>query len=105
MRVLRAAGTDLGKNWNGYVSCDRKNEHDKAGCGAVLEVDEADLNLLYWEDAESQHYYLAVRCPECGKYNAVRGVPRSVHERILDSLNHGKSIFDGYTRGADAAGG
>ncbi|MCX5735228.1 MAG: hypothetical protein NTW68_13005 [candidate division NC10 bacterium] len=98
MRLLKAGGTENLKNWKGYVTCDKKNEHDGKGCGTVMEIEERDLGLMYWEDASSQHYYVAVRCPECGKHNIVRNVPNSILVRMVDSMNRGGSRFDGYSR-------
>ena len=105
MKVLVVGGTEARRSWKGYVSCDKKNEHDKPGCGAVLEVEEADLNLMYWEDGSSQHYYIAVRCPECGKYNEAKHVPKPIFGRLVDAMSHGKAVFDGYGQaGREASG-
>jgi hypothetical protein len=105
MKVLVVGGTEARRNWKGYVTCDKKNAHDKPGCGAVLEVEEPDLNLMYWEDGTSQHYYIAVRCPECGKYNEARQVPKPIFERLVDAMHHGKAVFDGYGEEGMGAGG
>jgi len=96
MRVL--LGGEGEKNWKGYVSCQKYHDHEKRGCGAVMEVEEGDLILMYWEDGSSEHFYPAVRCPLCGKYNAAKGVPKSILERMVDSLKKGKAVFDGYSQ-------
>jgi hypothetical protein len=96
MRVL--LGREGEKNWKGYVSCGKHHDHEKQGCGAVMEVEEADLILMYWEDASSEHFYPAVRCPLCGKYSEANDVPKSVFERMVDSLKKGKALFDGYSQ-------
>jgi hypothetical protein len=105
MKVLVVGGTEGQKNWRGYVSCEKKNNHDQPGCGAVLEVEERDLNLMYWEDGSSQHYYVGVRCPECGKYNEARHVPKPIFDRLVHAMNHGTAIFDGYSQEAKGAEG
>jgi len=97
MRLLKVGGAENLKNWKGYVTCDKKNDHDRKGCGTVMEIEEGDLGLMYWEDGSSQHYYVAVRCPECGKHNNVRNVPNSILVRMVDSMNRGGSGFDGYS--------
>ena len=96
MRVL--LGGEGEKNWKGYVSCGKHHDHEKHGCGAVMEVEEEDLILMYWEDGSSEHFYPAVRCPLCGKYNEAKGVPESVCERMVDSLKKGKTVFDGHSQ-------
>jgi hypothetical protein len=104
MKVLMVGGTEARKNWKGYLSCDKKSDRDKPGCGAVLEVEEGDLYLMYWEDGSSQHYYVAVRCPECGKYIEAKHVPKPMVERLVNGMSHGRAIFDGYSqegKGAD----
>lgn len=104
MKVLIVRGKESPKSWKGYVACEKRNNHDKQGCGAVLEIEEGDLNLMYWEDNSSQHYYVAVRCPECGKPNEVKDVPRTILERMVEMLKHGKTLFDGYVSETQAAG-
>ncbi len=101
MRVL--LGGEGEKNWKGYVSCEKRTEHEKEGCGAVMEVEEADLVLMYWEDRSSEHFYPAVRGPLCGKYNEVKSSPKAVFERVVDTLKKGKAIFDGYSQTDKAA--
>jgi hypothetical protein len=46
MRLLKVGGTENVKNWKGYVTCDKKNDHDKTGCGTVMEIEEGDLGLM-----------------------------------------------------------
>jgi hypothetical protein len=96
MRVL--LGREGEKNWKGYVSCGKHHDYEKQGCGAVMEVEEEDLILMYWEDGSSEHFYPAVRCPLCGKYNEAKDVTKSVFERMVDSLKKGKALFDGYSQ-------
>ena len=60
MGVLLGGGGE--KNWKGYVSCEKHHDYEKPGCGAVMEVEEGDLILMYWEDGSSEHFYPAVRC-------------------------------------------
>ena len=96
MRVLLAREGE--KNWKGFVSCGKHHDHEGQGCGAVMEVEEEDLTLMYWEDGSSEHFYPAVRCPLCGKYNEAKDVPKSVFERMIDSLKKGKAVFDGHTQ-------
>ena len=103
MRVLMVGGVESRKNWKGYITCAKRTDHDRNGCGAVLEVEEVDLSLMYWEDRSTQHYYVAVRCPECGKANEVKNVPETILGRLIDSMEHGRSLFDGYSREAQAS--
>jgi hypothetical protein len=101
MRVL--LGGEGEKNWKGYVSCEKHHDHEREGCGAVMEVEEGDLILMYWEDRSLEHFYPAVRCPLCGKYTEVKNVPMAVFERTVDSLKKGKTVFDGYSQTDKAA--
>jgi len=100
MRVVMVGGVESRKNWKGYVTCAKQNEHDHDGCGAVLEVEETDLSLMYWEDKSFQHFYVAIKCPECRKANEVKNVPETILGRLIDSMEHGKTLFDGYSRDA-----
>jgi len=93
MRVLK--GGEGEKNWRGYVSCEKRHEHEQPGCGAVLEIESGDLTLMYWEDRASQHFYPAVRCPLCGKYTEAPRVPKTILENLVRSLGQAKAVFDG----------
>jgi len=85
MKVLMVGGTEARRNWKGYVRATRRMSNDTPGCGAVLEVEERpEPDVL--EDGTSQHYYVAVRCPECGKYNEPRHVPTPIFERLVDAM-------------------
>jgi len=93
MRVLK--GGEGEKNWRGYVGCEKRHAHEPPGCGAVLEVEPADLILMYWEDGSSEHFYPAVRCPVCGKHTEALRVPKGIVENLLRSLGEAKAVFDG----------
>lgn len=63
------------------------------GCGAELEVEEKDLEHLYWHGTHFPHSYAAFKCAYCGKYNNVDGVP----DKIWKNLKKKKAKFDGFS--------
>ena len=78
------------------VRCEKFDNYDTSGCGAILEVKESDLVLRYWQGSHFNHYYAAVKCPCCGKYTKIK-VPSTVFERIDTAENRKKAVFDGFS--------
>ncbi len=85
------------KMWRAQVVCKKDDKYDKEKpCGAELEVSEKDLIVRYYEGAWSDHYYLAARCPLCGKINRARGIPGVIYERVMKRKKR-SAAFDGFS--------
>lgn len=97
MEVVKDGKVGNPENWKTVVSCSKKDAYDSVGCGAELEVRPNDLILMYFKGSHSNHYYTAVKCPQCGKYDRVRDVPKPIWEKIHTNANKAKAIFDGFS--------
>lgn len=82
--------------WKAEVKCEKFDQYDNDGCGAVLEATEKDLVFRYWLGSHFTHYYATIKCPCCGKYTKVK-VPNSVWERIDTAKNRKKATHDGFS--------
>jgi hypothetical protein len=83
-------------DWTIEVTCEKKDEFDRYGCEAVLKVWKDDLTLKYFRGSHVNHYYTAVQCPRCLKYNRV-SPPESVWRPIFSDENKKNAIFDGFS--------
>lgn len=81
--------------WQATASCLKTDEYDKEGCGAEMEVAFKDLVLMYWRGTHFRHYYIAIRCPQCEKYNKII-VPVPIWNKIFSDDNKKMAIFDGF---------
>jgi hypothetical protein len=99
MKVIKngSAAPDGLENWNTEVTCAKRDKFDSKGCGAVLEVTEEDLILMYWHGTHSAHHYSGMKCPQCGKYNAVENLPDPIWNRLNTKKRRAKSVFDGFS--------
>lgn len=96
MKVIKPGNIgDLDNSWETEVVCEKKDRVDQIGCGAVLSITAQDLLMMHFFGAIFCHYYSAVRCPQCGKYNRVK-TPDLVWEKFNTAANQKKSIFDGF---------
>jgi len=95
MKVIKSGKVEKPENWKAKVTCKKKDELDSTGCGAVLTVTAKDLVMMYWHGTHSCHYYTAVKCPQCGKYNRAK-IPDSVWKEFNTATNRKKAIFDGF---------
>lgn len=96
MKVIKNGSVVPGgiDNWKVEVTCHQRIKREKEGCGAVLEVAKKDLVMMHWFGTHFQHWYTAVRCPQCGKYNAV-DVPDPIWQRFNTKKRRARSVFDG----------
>lgn len=100
MKVVSKGAVDS-ENWKASVICHKRDKPDREGCGAVLEVTKADLEMLFWRGSHFPHYYAAVKCPMCGKHNVPKNIPKPVWEKFNTDKNRIKAVFDGFS---DASG-
>jgi len=96
MEIVKDGNIGNPDDWKAEVKCDKNDKYDKDGCGAVLSIAAADLVMMYWYGSHFLHFYTAVRCPQCGKYNEVK-VPNLVWEKFNTAKNQNKAIFDGFS--------
>ena len=98
VKVVETGRIPLSKDWTTRVTCKQHSRSKKegAGCGAVLEVGASDLMLMFWRGTHFAHYYAAVRCPCCGKYNFVHNAPKPIWEKLNTPENQQKAIPDGH---------
>jgi hypothetical protein len=96
MKVLVDGSVGDPEVWREAVTCHKQSKRD-GGCGAVFEAGPKDLVVMYWKGTLFNHYYLAVQCPQCGKYNAVYGVPEHIWEEVNNPENRKNAIFDGFS--------
>jgi len=66
------------------------------GCGAIIEISEKDLAVMYWYGTHFKHEYFAFQCPCCHKYNSVGQVPDRIFNRFTLRKAFKKAIFDGF---------
>lgn len=98
MRVISERNVVRPEDWIATVLCEAKDQHDPAGCGTQLEVTAKDLKLLYWKGSHFNHYYTAVKCPQCGKYNREKNVPDPIYKKMTSTeRKRSKAIFDGFS--------
>lgn len=84
------------EDWETEITCDKKNGgDDKEGCGAVLSVNAKDPIMMWWHGTHFKHWYAAVRCPQCGKYNQVK-LPDLLWEQFNTTKNKKNATFDGF---------
>lgn len=96
MEVLKQGSAPLPEAWSTTLTCSKADEHDqKDGCGAELKVGRDDLVLMYFRGSHFRHYYTAVLCPCCNKYNRVHP-PETVWKPLHTPENKEKAIFDGF---------
>jgi hypothetical protein len=96
MEVLKEGQVPAPELWCEEVVCGAKDKHDQEGCGAVLKVAVSDLILRYWKGSHFNHYYTAVQCPRCLKYNRVHP-PKAVWLPLHTEENKAKASFDGFS--------
>ncbi len=96
MKVVKDGPDGNPMDWKEAVLCGKKDEYDKAGCSATLEITIQDLIMMYWKAAFSRKYYPAVKCPQCGKYNRVKA-PDTVRHKFNTADNIKNAIFDGFS--------
>lgn len=103
MKVAKEGNVPDAKDWEIVTLCSKKDKYDTEGCGAKLEeIREQDLVLMYFKGSHVNHYYSAVRCPRCGKYNRVGNtpetkLPQTIWERLDTDKNERAAIFDGFS--------
>jgi len=90
MKVIRAGIAKVTQEWKKLFVCD--------GCGAVLEVEEADLkvrNLAVPFAGQTWEPSLYFVCPQCKRVNDVtNGVPSDMQKRLFREVRTGKSGKD-----------
>ncbi|HEY4474914.1 MAG TPA: hypothetical protein VJC06_03265 [Candidatus Paceibacterota bacterium] len=97
MEVVKDGKVGNPEEWKTEVICRKKDKFDEDGCGAVLSVTAKDLVMMYWHGTHFRHNYTAIRCPQCGKHNRIRDVPKLVWEKFNNVENRNKSISDGFS--------
>lgn len=87
------------ETWSIDINCAKFDEHDEKGCGAKLKIVASDLKWRYWEGSHFNHYYLAVQCPECGKFTRVstKLVPPTVFAKLDKAAKKHTATFDGFS--------
>lgn len=83
------------RSWRTDITCEKKDQYDENGCGAIFEIREEDLKILYWHGTHFRHYYTATECPCCLKYNRVFSLPQNILRRVDTKENRKNAIFDG----------
>lgn len=94
MKIIKApkAPSDAWKNQR----CVKKtNDVGESGCGATLRLRESDIVVMLWYGTHFPHNYAGFKCPVCGKYNEVKGIPDSVWERVYKAKKRSQ-VFDGF---------
>lgn len=99
MKILKDGKMGNPEHWKTKVICHKKDKYDKDGCEAEMEVTATDLVLMYWHGTHWPHYYVAVKCPQCGKYTppGKGNVPEPIFEKINTLENQNMAIFDGFS--------
>jgi len=97
MEVIKDGKVGDPDNWSAEVVCEKKDKFDRDGCSAILAVTAEDLTMMYWHGTHFRHNYAAIMCPQCGKYNRVRDVPKPVWLKFNTIENREGSIFDGFS--------
>lgn len=96
MEVIKEGSVPEVVDWNTEVTCEKKDEHDTSGCGAVWKIKAEDLILMYWKGTHSYKHYTAIQCSRCKKYNRVFNVPPNVLEKVNTPRARKHAIFDGF---------
>jgi len=99
MRLVKCGHVPKSLTWDAWkarVTCKKQDKYDSKGCEAVLEITVGDLVMLYWKGTHFTHYYAAVKCPCCGKHNAVE-LSDTIWKRFNVYANRRKAIFDGFS--------
>jgi hypothetical protein len=81
VKVISEGRVPEAQRWSYAFTCE---------CEARLEISWEDLVRRYWIGTHFRHDYLAARCPLCGHFNQVMGVPSPVAALVT-----GESTFDG----------
>ncbi len=98
MEVIKDGSIGPIENWSTEVTCEKQDKFDKKEhCGAILKVGMKDLILMYWEGTHFTHHYTGMKCPQCGKYNAVKHVPDSIWKKLNTAKARSKAVFDGFS--------
>ena len=96
MEIVKEGSIPSPELWCEEVTCNAKDKHDKEGCGAVLKITATDLVLAYWEGTHFNHYYTAIKCTRCLKYNRV-SPPETVWGPLHMHDNKRNAVFDGFS--------
>lgn len=96
MKILKEGIVPAPEIWSEEVTCRAKDKHDSEGCGAVLKITTTDLVLRYWKGAYFTHYYTAIQCPRCLKFNRVFP-PETVWRLLHSNENKARATFDGFS--------
>ena len=97
MKVLKDGEHGPPEDWSEELTCKKRDKYDKKGCGAVLQVTFEDLVMMYWHGTHFPHYYSAVKCPQCGKYNATKNLPNPLWVKFNTKARRRKAVFDGFS--------
>ena len=99
MQIVKDGEVGNPDKWKAEVTCEKKDKFDTNGCSAVLSIILKDMIMMYFEGTHFRHYYTAIKCPRCGKYNRVKDVPVPVLKKFgYDTARRRKSaIFDGFS--------
>ncbi len=97
MKVIQGGTVPAPEDWVVKVTCIEKRVDKGApkGCGAELEVNKDDVVLMKWFGTHSAHYYAAVQCPRCLKYNFITA-PNTIWKELNTPEGRAKAIFDGF---------
>ncbi|HVY73060.1 MAG TPA: hypothetical protein VG984_03380 [Candidatus Paceibacterota bacterium] len=96
MEIVKEGSVPPPELWTTTLTCSKDDEHDKKqGCGTQLKAGPPDLVLMYFRGTHFHHYYTAVQCPRCMKYNRVCP-PEVVWRPVHTPENKANAIFDGF---------
>lgn len=98
MKVIKDGKIGKLEDWKSKITCCKQvsSIDDLDGCGALLEITTKDLVLMKWYGTHFCHHYSAVRCSQCGNYNAVKDLPQPLWEALNTDENRAKAIFNGH---------
>jgi hypothetical protein len=94
MKIIKApkAASDA---WKEQRCVKKANYLGQNGCGAVLALEESDVVVMLYYGTHFAHNYAGFKCPVCGKYGAVNGIPDPIWQRVY-KVKKRSQVFDGF---------
>lgn len=98
MEILKEGSVPSKKEFfrDAKVTCMKRDEYDRGGCGVVLRFGPDDLVPRYYEASHSNKYYFVVICPRCA-HDCFIKLSTVVWQEIMTEEMKKKATFDGFS--------